>query len=66
METAQAIIGLACLNFELASTTADGSDLSRFFIVAWATHSHQILVEVGYVIPEPKEPSIVSELPLFL
>jgi hypothetical protein len=44
----------------------NGADLSRFLVVAWAIHPDLILVEVGCVIPEPEEPFVQGELPLFL
>jgi hypothetical protein len=40
--------------------------MSEFLAVAWSLHLDLIPSEVGCVIPEPKEPSIVGQRPLFL
>jgi hypothetical protein len=40
--------------------------MSRSLVVTWAIQPDLIPNEVGYIIPKPEEPSIVSEPPLFL
>jgi hypothetical protein len=40
--------------------------MSEFLAVAWSLHLDLIPSEVGCVILEPKEPSIVGQRPLFL
>jgi hypothetical protein len=44
----------------------DGSELSHFLDVAWAILLDLILPEVWCVIPEPGEPFVEAECPLFL
>jgi hypothetical protein len=66
MEMAQTIVGSSCPNFELAPSTEEGSDLSRILVVTWSLHPDLIPNEVGSVIPEPDEPSVVGQPPLFL
>jgi hypothetical protein len=48
------------LNFELAPSTSDGSDLSCFLVVAWVLHLDLIPNEVGTIIPKPEETSVVG------
>jgi hypothetical protein len=66
VEVVQAIVGLSCLVFEPAPRSVAVEDLSRFFVVAWAKHLDLISVEVGCIVSEPAEPSVVGQRPLFL
>jgi hypothetical protein len=40
--------------------------MSRSFVVAWSKHPNLIPMEVGCIVPEPMEPSVVGQLLLFL
>jgi hypothetical protein len=40
--------------------------MSSFLVVAWTQHPDLIPTEVGCVVPEPDEPSIIRQRPLFL
>jgi NADH:ubiquinone oxidoreductase subunit B-like Fe-S oxidoreductase len=51
-----AFIGSACWNLEIILASTNRTDLSRFFVVAWAIHPDLIPNEVGFAIPEPEEP----------
>jgi hypothetical protein len=66
VQMVQEIIGSSCLVFEPALTSAEGSDLSQFMVVAWVVDPDLIPREVGCVIPEPEGSSVVGESPLFL
>jgi hypothetical protein len=66
VETTQTIVGSSCLFFDLAPNSVNGADLSWFLVVAWAIHPDLIPMVVGCVIPEPEEPFVQSEPPLFL
>jgi hypothetical protein len=66
VQMVQEIIGSSCLIFEPALTSAEGSDLSQFMVVAWVVDPDLIPQEVGCVIPELEGSSVVGESPLFL
>jgi hypothetical protein len=66
LDIAQEIVGSTCLIFDMAPNSSSASDMSQFLVAAWAIHLDLISSEVGYIIPEPEEPSIVGRLPLFL
>jgi hypothetical protein len=55
-----AIIGSACLCFKLAPAFVSVDDMSRFFIVAWATHPDIIPNKVGCAILEPEEEELAG------
>jgi hypothetical protein len=40
--------------------------MSQFLAAAWSLHPDLIPIEVGCVVPEPEEPSVVGQPPLFL
>jgi hypothetical protein len=61
-----AFIGSACWNLEIILASTNRTDLSRFFVVAWAIHPDLIPNEVGFAIPEPEEPFQEGVPPLFL
>jgi hypothetical protein len=63
---AQTIVDSSCLIFDASSASADGSDMSHFLAAAWAMYPDLIPNEVGCVVPEPVEPFIEGQLPLFL
>jgi hypothetical protein len=65
MEMTQHIIDSSCLVFEVSPASLDRSDMSRFFAVAWSLHPDLIPNEVGCIFPEPEDPSVVGEPPLF-
>jgi hypothetical protein len=64
-EFVQEVIGSACLIFEPAPATTSREDMSRFFIVAWATHPDLIPNDVGCIVPELEELLVVLP-PLFI
>jgi hypothetical protein len=47
-------------SFESSPYSVDGSDLSSYLVVAWTRHPNLIPTEVGCVVPEPDEPSVVG------
>jgi hypothetical protein len=66
MEVAQTIVGSSCLIFDASPASADGSNMSQFLAVAWVVHPNLIPNEVGCIVPEPQEPFVDRQLPLFL
>jgi hypothetical protein len=62
LEVVQTIIASLCLSFELAPASVSRTNMSHFFMVAWALNLDLIPNEVGCAIPEPEEP--VVGLPL--
>jgi hypothetical protein len=66
LDTIQAIIGSSCLMFKASPQSLEGSDLSSFFVVAWARHPNLIPTEVGCSIPKPVKPFVEVEPLLFL
>jgi hypothetical protein len=66
IEAVQAIIGSSGLMFEPAPVLVSGVDRSHFYVVAWVVHLDLIPVEVGGILPEPEEPFVEGEPPLFL
>jgi hypothetical protein len=59
-EVVQEILGSSCRVFESSPYSVDGSDLSSYLVVAWTRHPNLIPTEVGCVVPEPDEPSVVG------
>jgi hypothetical protein len=66
VDAVQALIGSSSLVFEPALASLSEVDQSQLYVMAWAVHSDLIPVEVGGVLPEPEEPFIEGEPPLFL
>jgi hypothetical protein len=66
LETAQAIVGSSCLIFDVAPSSSSGDDLLAFWATAWAMHPDLIPTELGCIFPEPEEPFVEREPPLFL
>jgi hypothetical protein len=60
------VLHSSCLIFDVAPRTSDASDISEFLAVAWTVHSDLVLVEVSCIIPEPQEPFVERQPPLFL
>jgi hypothetical protein len=44
----------------------DSLDLSEFLAAAWTVHLDLVPVDVGCIIPEPQEPFVEQQPPLFL
>jgi hypothetical protein len=65
-DVVQQILSSPCNVFEVSPRSAASSDLSRYMVVAWTMHLERIPMEVGCVVPELKEPSVVGQHPLFL
>jgi hypothetical protein len=51
--TVQVVVRSSCLIFDMAPSSADGSDMSHYLVVAWAVHPDLIPTEVGHVFPKP-------------
>jgi hypothetical protein len=66
VQTIQEFVGSSCLVFEVSPRSLDQSDLSSFLVVVWARHPDLIPTEVGCSVPEPVEPFVEAEPPLFL
>jgi hypothetical protein len=66
IEAVQATIRSSGLVFEPALVLVLGVDRSHFYVVAWVVHLILIPVEVGGILPEPEEPFMEGEPPLFL
>jgi hypothetical protein len=66
LDTAQAMVGSSCLIFDTGPSSTDGSDMSQYLAAALAIHPDLILMEVGCVFPEPEQPFVEREPPLFI
>jgi hypothetical protein len=66
VETIQEIVGSSCLVSEVSPRSLDQSDLSRFLVVVWARHLDLIPTEVACSVPEPVDPFVNAQPPLFL
>jgi hypothetical protein len=66
LEVAHQVVGSSYLIFDVSPISREGTDMSKFIVAAWSLHLDLIPSEVGCIVPEPEEPSIVGQRPLFL